>query len=338
VALSAWARKAVATRRHAADLRWRRPPQLKVHPAQGNPAIYYLAPHLAEPAGGVKVMYRQVDLLNEMGIEAAILHEPEGFRATWFANETRIVSAESINLRANDVLVIPECYGPGLSLLPDVRVYIFNQGAYHTFDLIDDADPYAAVPNLQGMLTVSVDSQELLEFAFPGTPLWRTRPVIDRKIFYPGSGTPRKALAFLPERRNEERHQLLSMLRSRGVDWDLVPISGLPETGVAELMRESAIFLSFSQREGFGLPPAEAMASGCYVIGYDGGGGKEFFDPAYCLPVTDQTSFARAVLAATQRPFEELAWVAAKASEHVHATYNIEGLRADLTAVFGGLK
>lgn len=340
MAIGGWARKAIAARQKAADLRWRRPPELKVLPAQGTPAVYYLAPHLAEPAGGVKVMYRHVDLLNEMGIPAAILHEPTGFRAAWFANTTRIESAESIRLRSNDILVIPECYGPGLSLLPDVRTYIFNQGAYHTFDLIDlgtPGAPYSAVPQLQGILTVSQDSQELLEFSFPGVGLWRTRPVIDEKVFHRAPEPGRKALAFLPERRREERHQLMHMLQARGVDWDLVPIAGVTETGVADLMRGSAVFLSFSEREGFGLPPAEAMASGCYVIGYPGGGGREFFDPAYSAPVTDQTSFAKTVLHALNRPLDELIWLGAKASEQVLGTYNVEGLRSDLAAVFGDL-
>jgi len=78
-------------RRLDADLKWRRPPKLEVGPASGNPALYYLVPHLPEPAGGVRVMYRQVDLLNEMGMRAAVLHDSEGFRAGWFVNDTNVV-------------------------------------------------------------------------------------------------------------------------------------------------------------------------------------------------------------------------------------------------------
>ena len=37
------------------------------------------------------------------------------------------------------------------------------------------------------------------------------------------------------------------------------------------------IFLSFGHPEGFGLPITEAMASGYWVIGYHGGGGRELF-------------------------------------------------------------
>jgi glycosyltransferase involved in cell wall biosynthesis len=48
------------------------------------------------------------------------------------------------------------------------------------------------------------------------------------------------------------------------------------EAEVAQRLGESAIFLSLSRLEGVGLPPLEAMASGCLVVGFTGGGGAEF--------------------------------------------------------------
>ena len=46
-------------------------------------------------------------------------------------------------------------------------------------------------------------------------------------------------------------------------------------------MRLATIFLTFSNQEGFGLPPVEAMACGCLVVGYHGHGGKEFLKPEW---------------------------------------------------------
>ena len=42
-------------------------------------------------------------------------------------------------------------------------------------------------------------------------------------------------------------------------------------------LSKSLLFLSFGHPEGFGLPVAEAMASGCAVVGYSGLGGRELF-------------------------------------------------------------
>ena len=54
------------------------------------------------------------------------------------------------------------------------------------------------------------------------------------------------------------------------------------ELEVAQTMKESLFFLSFSELEGCPLPPAEAMSSGCYVIGFTGNGAREYMLPEFC--------------------------------------------------------
>jgi len=44
---------------------------------------------------------------------------------------------------------------------------------------------------------------------------------------------------------------------------------------IAEFFRKADIFLAIGYPEGFALPPLEAMASGCAVVGFTGGGGIE---------------------------------------------------------------
>jgi len=59
--------------------------------------------------------------------------------------------------------------------------------------------------------------------------------------------------------------------------WKARPMNDLTHLQVAERLNAARIFLSFGHPEGFGLPVAEAMASGCWVVGYSGGGGAELF-------------------------------------------------------------
>ncbi len=47
------------------------------------------------------------------------------------------------------------------------------------------------------------------------------------------------------------------------------------QTEIAEHFREADIFLAIGYPEGFALPPLEAMACGCAVIGFTGGGGLD---------------------------------------------------------------
>ncbi|GAA1613158.1 hypothetical protein GCM10009828_046430 [Actinoplanes couchii] len=341
----------VRTVRARRDLAGRRPPRFNTGDDTGGPSrVFYLAPDLDQPSGGVRNIYRHVDVLAGLGIEATVVHSRAGFRCTWFANGTRVAAAAEVRLRPRDLLVVTEWHGPWLHTLPaGVRKIVFNQGPYCTFDATpyDDSaagSPYAAIEGLEGLLTVSEDGERLLSWTFPSLPVHLARPVVDRAVFHPGTGPRRRRIGYLARgRRAEEREMLLHMLRSRGLPdgWELTPISG-SEAQVAEQMRECAIFLAFGFREGFGLPPAEAMASGCYVVGYTALGAAEFFDPAYCTPVPecDLLAYGRAVEDAVRRwdadPGEVTA-VALKASATVLGRYDEAGLAGDLSAFHRGL-
>jgi hypothetical protein len=344
------ARKMLRANRLAVDLKWRQLPDFARTGRDTEPTVYYLAPHLTNASGGVRNIYRHVDLLNAMGIAAAVVHDKPHYRCTWFANQTRVLDPRQFALAPRDVLVLPEFYGPGLHALPpEVRVVSFNQGAYHTFDRIEfdgtaPGAPYTGVAQLAGILTVSQDSAQLLRYAFPGHTVSVARPVVDDGLFHPSGELPARRIAFLTHRRTQEREQLLHLLRAHGVlaGWELVPIAGRTEAQTAQLMRSSALFLSFSEREGFGLPPAEAMASGCHVVGYTGMGGREFFDPAYCSPVADGDllAFARAVgaaVAAYEADPSAFASLGVVASERIRSHYRAELLAEDLRAFYAPL-
>ena len=83
----------------------------------------------------------------------------------------------------------------------------------------------------------------------------------------------------MPRKLMEDARQVILILKLRKnlKDWKFIPIENKNEKEVAQIMKESAFFLNFNRCEGFGLPAAEAMACGCYVIGYHGQGGKEYF-------------------------------------------------------------
>lgn len=334
---------AAAGRAFVFDARHVRPrllPTFHLGPSAGAPTAYYLTPHTNDPSGGIRVLYRHVDTLNAMGISAAVLHARDGFRCTWFENDTRIVYPRNLVLSARDVLVVPEYYGVGLSALPsEVRVVVFNQNAYRTFDALPpDAlpgSPYRGLPSLTSLITVSTDNQRLLELAFPDLPVHVCRPVVDRAVFHPGAIEPRgSVLGYVRAHRPREAQILERVMAARRPDWSVVAASGLSERKIAELMRRCSVFVSLSELEGFGLPPAEAMASGAYVVGYTGGGGDEFFDPAFCRSTKGPLELVEAVLEATDLPEPERRRRGQDASAAILARYDDGGLRADLGAAF----
>ena len=334
-------------RRHVIALHERQVPRFGTGADPGDPRVYYVAPDRDRPTGGVRVIYRHVDVLNALGIPATVMHSRPGFSCSWFAHETPVVAGREARLGPADILVVPEWYGPSLHRVPSgPRLVVFNQRAYDTFDHIDFDRTRAGAPyvglgsRLLGLLAVSQDNADFLSYAFPGLKVAVTRNVIDPQIFHPRRqpGQRGRQIAVVPTRRREELMQLKHILRSRGVldRWLLAPIHHLSERETADVMRDSPLFLSLSDREGFGLPPAEAMASGCYVVGYPGLAGREFFDPELCTPVADGDliGLARAVEQACgdyERHPEAIEGVAAAASARICATYDVKGLSRDLS-------
>jgi hypothetical protein len=304
-----------------------------------------MAPDLSRPSGGVRTIYRSVDLLNAAGIPAAVVHARKGFRCSWFDNTTSIVYP-LVRLGARDVLVPPAyLYFREPSLAPGVRKVIFNQGAYRTFSYSRGraGSVGASLKNADvvGMLAVSEDNMRYLEHAFPGVAIARMHHWIDPAVFRVDVSARRRKIAVMPKRRRDVFEQLIGILTAREVlvGWELEVLEGLPEHEVAARLRESVLFISLSKADGFGLPPAEAMASGCHVIGFHGMGGREIFRPPFALAIEDGDVLALAIaveefLVSYEQRTAELERLAIQGAEFIASTYSRECATEDLRRVF----
>jgi len=167
--------------------------------------IFVLCTNDPRPVGGYKVLYRHVDVLNALSIPATILHTSPGFRCSWFANSTAVTDTFSLTPSSNDVVVVPEAPegdGPGIAqLFPGVPKVVFNQNCYFTFtgyswDTALPVSPYEH-PDVLGAMTVSTDSREYLEIAFPGLQVERIHVSIDPTVFHPERRSNRESASCL---------------------------------------------------------------------------------------------------------------------------------------------
>jgi glycosyltransferase involved in cell wall biosynthesis len=310
---------------------------------------WFICPHDKSPSGGVRKFYRCVDTLNAAGLNAAILHAVPGFRCNWFENTTRVVSADNVNLGPRDIFVVPEVYGQSICDLPrNIRQIVFNQNAYLTLKSLEhgpaNAVPYTNNPDLAMVLVVSQDNAEVLKRTFPEAPVQRLRLGIDPKLYHPPQASKQRRLVYMPRKRPGDAAAVLAHLKLRGVlnGWDVVAIGGRSETETAELFRTARIFLSFSFREGFGLPPLEALASGCIVVGYHGSGGREYFEPPFAIAVEDGdiAAFVRTAEATIRNidsDPQRADSLAAAATRFVSERYPLEAENQGLLNIFGPL-
>ncbi len=302
------------------------------------PTIYFLCPDYTPPAGGIRKIYRYVDILNAAGTPACVLHQASPFRCDWFDNDTMIRYMGEVTPRHHDLLVIPEIFGPhAMRLSPGVPRVILNQNAYNTFVPYPESytGPYAH-EEAKGIIVVSEDNANYLRLAFPDVPVHRIVYAIDPDRYHYDPAVKKRQLAYMPRKNREDATQVLHILRARGLDLPIVPIDGASEEDAARILRESAYFLSFGHPEGFGLPPAEAMACGCVVIGYHGNGGREFLRPPYAHPV-ETGDIVAYVCAVEQVLRQDPAGQAQRAADYIHQHYTVEKERESVLRIFQGV-
>jgi len=150
--------------------------------------IYFLCPDETHAAGGIKILYRHVDLLNESGLRAFIVHKKKKFRCTWFENETAVLCQKHFKPNAGDFVVIPEIYGPQIvQSLRGPRKIIFSQNCYNTFHAyaIDGSEPPSPYfdSEVVAALVVSEDSLRYLTYVFPTLRIVRIHISVDGEIF-----------------------------------------------------------------------------------------------------------------------------------------------------------
>jgi glycosyltransferase involved in cell wall biosynthesis len=247
-------------------------------------SVVFLCPAIDVPAGGVKVIYNQAAILNELQgqLAASVLHplKPE-FSCTWFARGATF-KTDLVLDKSSDFVMIPEFWAvPHAKLLHNmgVRYGIYVQGGY-IIGRSGGEELDAAYHNAALILAISEDTEGCIKLAFPecAAKVHRIHYSVNPEKFS-ASRNKENIICYMP-RRLKSHSQLVTFFLKKRIPphWRIEAIDGVDEDGVAAILGRSKIFLSFSELEGCPLPPVEAALSGCQVIGYTGEGAKEYWD------------------------------------------------------------
>jgi hypothetical protein len=241
--------------------------------------VLYESQDVTGPSGGVRRLYRHVEILRRHGIAASVLHHAPGFTAPWFASDAPVLYwTDTFAFEPGDVLVIPEGH-------TDVIKATAGAPCQRVVIALNWANIYRRLPIGQdwrhfGIRHVIAGSQCEQDFVRRSMGLDSvvlasgTNPA----IFRTGAAKVRQ-IAYMPRKNLEVFHTVACIFRSRFPEWagvPFVPIDRVPHDEVGRAMAGSAVFLATSVLEGLARPPLEAMACGCLVVGFAGRGSLEY--------------------------------------------------------------
>jgi hypothetical protein len=335
--------------------------------------IYILCPDTQQPIGGIKIIYQQIDILNQLGFKAFVLHTINGFRCQWFNNNTPIAYFNQVKIEPTDLVWVSEnavaskfkslastertyrmlsgTYKYKHSIIDiwgiECRKWVFNQNAYSTFDNLGKPLSQPLISSfyegIEAIICVSENNKTYLKTVFPQVKIERIHLGLNeaQMFSYASPSDKEKVIAYMPRKNADHIQRVLPLLFQipsiKNGDWILKPLDGLPYNQIATELKKAAIFLSFGYPEGFSMPPAEALISGCLLVGYHGEGGEEYFPShsKFSVPFGAITEYAQKVSAAIDywENDKEVADFTKALSVQIASTYNEAENKKDLQRI-----
>lgn len=241
--------------------------------------IIYILEAYKSAHGGVANIYEHVEILADNGFNAFVCLPQKPVVDFYRSDAPLIIHGGNITIEKGDIFVIPEGilnYVNALRGMPCKR-FMFCQNHYYL--------PFSDNPSLGisefPVHEVIVSSETLRSFfqqvyGLPNLPLIPC--AIDTDIFS-NKGRKRRQIAYMPRKLRKESAFIkatFSRIYKEYAEIPWIAIDDVERLEVAKIMAESEIFLSLSDKDSLGLPPLEAMASGCLVAGFHGDGGREY--------------------------------------------------------------
>jgi len=290
--------------------------------------IFFVLPEVDEPIGGNHVTMSFAAILKDEGLDVAILYSSKDYYYPFFENHsiptvfvpnhskvslrqrtrklvqrpkltsfvaTRKGKNSQVSIGQDDVVIFPEFnYKHERRRIPNGRHVLLCQGFGPLFSGAIDLGPERETA--YGRLTATIAISEICAEAvriYTGTDPSIVPISLDSRR-YRYHEDKQKKIVFMPRRRRQELTGIVSLLASEPAlkNYEFVALDRVSASTVDQVLSESLIFLSGSQQDGFGLPPAEAMAMGCLAIGYAGVGGEEFFTETVGFPVPEDNTVA----------------------------------------------
>lgn len=322
--------------------------------------IYYFIPDYDKPSWGIGMLYHHVNILNNNGFKAKVLHEKASFKLSWLPLDVPIeyLNQNSFAPLDDDILIIPEILAGDKRILNSPgRKIVFVQNCFSILANLEKAYTYRELgyehcftylPHLHTILKryFDIEVTDMPPFVAPYYYLKADKIKLSNRkkriVLFPKPGSydysiiRKMLLRKLEENRSNNP---LKKIFKRNAGWQLIELENKSHEEVAKIMKESAFFVSVNEREAFNSSVPEAMATGCIAICYEAYGPKDFlengrnafvFPNNYAYPLIDKLF---ALIDDYENIQEELAVIRANAYQTACA-YRVENTEVSLIRFF----
>jgi hypothetical protein len=241
--------------------------------------IYIFIPHVpAEPIGGVQTLFDYAERLNELAqTTVAKIICPAPYIRSILPREYPLVPTTSRKpkLMPHDVLVLPETLASTLDEYPRENKKYLAVLNYGYFEVYARRMPKIA-NQVTGFLTNSQFTARELRKRYPHKNISYIPHVIEPRFTAMIPFNKREQYSILVMNRKNTHHipKVLAFLES--VPHKVTVVNNISSDELLKLYNKHQIFINLGYPEGFCRPAAEAMACGCVVVGFTGGGGSDF--------------------------------------------------------------
>ena len=240
--------------------------------------IFYFCPDLVIKSGGVRRLYRHVDILVRNGLPAAILHAKKDFI---LPDQPRVPVRYLENqgaLKKNDIIVIPEGFPSAMLRLKDlpIRRFVIALSWSYIFSTLPDRMDWRDF-NIERVLVVSPVIGEMISWSM-GLPTHVIDFSINPDLYHYRPEIKTRKIVYI-QNKAQDIDAFRRLLAARNPDYvnkfEWMALKDLNEADYAAQIREASIFLNLSTAEGLLNSCFEAMSAGCIIAGFNSVGGQD---------------------------------------------------------------
>lgn len=231
------------------------------------------------PSGGNKVILQHCILLKKMGFDATAVRLGS-YEGNFFNFDIESKSYHDVYnlMQKNDIVVIPEVIQNNVNLFPQQKKILFAQAWSFLYELHPRKEQrfyggyitngYDYVMSCSDYINESLNNE-------PADKLIQIKNYIDHSLFKEDKSIRKtNRVLFMPRKNQNDIDKIVKAIEE--LPFEIAFADGLNQEQLIKEYQKSDIYVATGYPEGFGLPPLEAMACGCVVIGFTGKGAGEY--------------------------------------------------------------